>query len=188
MDHIGAGLWLPTGGHVEPGEHPLDTAIRETREELGIDADFGLTGYRPGLPHGHTDDRCRRQTRQPLVRHHGWAGNRVHIGFKGIPKRSLVDRGQTRKPRPSTVRSALSPFHREGAFLGSWLESPYSAVTSMPRDDTANSWRGLARSTTRFGIRPRCALVARMVVRHPATNAGNGHRDDRHPDRTDSYR
>ncbi|MFD6675828.1 NUDIX domain-containing protein [Rhodococcus zopfii] len=47
IDHIGAGVWLPTGGHVEPGEHPLDTAIRETREELGIDADFGLTGTAP---------------------------------------------------------------------------------------------------------------------------------------------
>ncbi|MFR9769621.1 NUDIX domain-containing protein [Nocardia sp. SC052] len=27
--HRLAGLWLPTGGHVDPGEHPLDTARRE---------------------------------------------------------------------------------------------------------------------------------------------------------------
>ena len=37
-DHRLSGLWLPTGGHVEPGEHPLDTVRREAAEELGITA------------------------------------------------------------------------------------------------------------------------------------------------------
>jgi 8-oxo-dGTP diphosphatase len=37
VDHILAGLWLPPGGHVEPGEHPSATARREAREELGIE-------------------------------------------------------------------------------------------------------------------------------------------------------
>jgi 8-oxo-dGTP pyrophosphatase MutT (NUDIX family) len=36
VDHRLAGLWLPTGGHVEPGEHPAVTARRELREELGL--------------------------------------------------------------------------------------------------------------------------------------------------------
>lgn len=40
VDHRKAGLWLPPGGHVEPGEHPQDTARREAREELGIAAEF----------------------------------------------------------------------------------------------------------------------------------------------------
>ena len=35
-----SGLWLPTGGHVEPNEHPVDTVRREAEEELGIDAAF----------------------------------------------------------------------------------------------------------------------------------------------------
>jgi 8-oxo-dGTP diphosphatase len=39
VDHRQAELWLPTGGHVEPGEHPADAARRELREELDIDAD-----------------------------------------------------------------------------------------------------------------------------------------------------
>jgi ADP-ribose pyrophosphatase YjhB (NUDIX family) len=34
-DHRLSGLWLPTG-HVEPGEHPLDTVRREAVEELGV--------------------------------------------------------------------------------------------------------------------------------------------------------
>lgn len=37
-DHRLAGRWLPTGGHVEPGEHPADTVRRECVEELGIEA------------------------------------------------------------------------------------------------------------------------------------------------------
>ncbi|MBP4044774.1 NUDIX domain-containing protein [Chromobacterium violaceum] len=36
VDHKNAGLWLPTGGHVDPGEHPRDAVVRELFEELGI--------------------------------------------------------------------------------------------------------------------------------------------------------
>ncbi|WP_324839396.1 NUDIX domain-containing protein [Streptomyces sp. CB01373] len=36
--HRKAGLWLPAGGHVEPGEDPWAAVVRECREELGIEA------------------------------------------------------------------------------------------------------------------------------------------------------
>src|SRR5215475_6387184 len=36
VDHRNAGLWLPPGGHVEPGEHPRETVSREIREELNL--------------------------------------------------------------------------------------------------------------------------------------------------------
>lgn len=63
VDHVNAGLWLPPGGHVEPDEHPAQTARREAREELGItaDSDFEeqptfLTVTRTvGIDAGHTD-------------------------------------------------------------------------------------------------------------------------------------
>jgi 8-oxo-dGTP diphosphatase len=42
VDHKKAGLWLPSGGHVELNEHPQETVRREIREELGIEADFLL--------------------------------------------------------------------------------------------------------------------------------------------------
>lgn len=47
-DHIKSGLWLPSGGHVEPGEHPVATVRRECLEELGVDATFlPRVGERP---------------------------------------------------------------------------------------------------------------------------------------------
>jgi len=36
VDHKRAQLWLPPGGHVEPGEHPRETVVRELVEELGV--------------------------------------------------------------------------------------------------------------------------------------------------------
>jgi 8-oxo-dGTP diphosphatase len=44
VDHISAGLWLPSGGHVEPGEHPREAVEREAREELSIVAHFAHDG------------------------------------------------------------------------------------------------------------------------------------------------
>ena len=62
VDHINAELWLPTGGHVDPGEHPRDTALREAQEELSLDGEFLRDGpifvtiTEPvGKTAGHTD-------------------------------------------------------------------------------------------------------------------------------------
>jgi 8-oxo-dGTP pyrophosphatase MutT (NUDIX family) len=62
VDHINAELWLPTGGHVEPGEHPKQTAIRECLEELNIDGKFLIdepvlitSTETVGKTSGHTD-------------------------------------------------------------------------------------------------------------------------------------
>lgn len=62
VDHKDAQLWLPTGGHVEPGEHPRATVARELREELGlelggaIEAPLMLTiSETVGITAGHID-------------------------------------------------------------------------------------------------------------------------------------
>jgi 8-oxo-dGTP diphosphatase len=40
VDHKKAELWLPPGGHVDPGEDPKEAVRREAKEELGINAEF----------------------------------------------------------------------------------------------------------------------------------------------------
>jgi 8-oxo-dGTP diphosphatase len=62
VDHKNAQLWLPPGGHVEQGEHPRATVVREVREELGfvpaheIAAPLMVTCTTTvGLTAGHTD-------------------------------------------------------------------------------------------------------------------------------------
>jgi 8-oxo-dGTP diphosphatase len=61
VDHKIAGLWLPSGGHVEPGEDPRATVVREIAEELGLAAEFikpgplFITVTPVGGDEGHTD-------------------------------------------------------------------------------------------------------------------------------------
>jgi 8-oxo-dGTP diphosphatase len=63
VDHKNAKRWLPTGGHVEEGEDPRATVIRELKDELGFDV-LGSEIQAPlmvtvtetvGLTSGHTD-------------------------------------------------------------------------------------------------------------------------------------
>ena len=62
VDHKLAGLWLPSGGHVELNEDPTATVVRELAEELSLAADFihpdpiFITVTRTvGQDGGHTD-------------------------------------------------------------------------------------------------------------------------------------
>jgi len=62
VDHKNARLWLPSGGHVEAGEHPRATVTRELAEELGLElseapkAPLMLTvSETVGITAGHTD-------------------------------------------------------------------------------------------------------------------------------------
>jgi 8-oxo-dGTP pyrophosphatase MutT (NUDIX family) len=62
VDHKNARLWLPSGGHVEPGEHPRATVARELLEELRLElsepgrAPLMLTvAETVGVTAGHTD-------------------------------------------------------------------------------------------------------------------------------------
>ena len=62
VDHKKAQLWLPTGGHVDINEHPMEVARRECAEELGIEAEFWInepifltSTITTGLTSGHID-------------------------------------------------------------------------------------------------------------------------------------
>jgi 8-oxo-dGTP pyrophosphatase MutT (NUDIX family) len=61
VDHKLAGLWLPSGGHVEPDEDSRATVVREVAEELSLTAEFMhagplfITVTRVGEVRAHTD-------------------------------------------------------------------------------------------------------------------------------------
>jgi 8-oxo-dGTP diphosphatase len=53
IKHNRLGTWLPVGGEIEPGETPLEAAVRELEEETGLFGTFpgglGVTGTPAGL-------------------------------------------------------------------------------------------------------------------------------------------
>ncbi len=44
--------WLPPGGELEPHETPLEAAIRELREETGLEGEFPIVSDIEGAPPG----------------------------------------------------------------------------------------------------------------------------------------
>jgi 8-oxo-dGTP pyrophosphatase MutT (NUDIX family) len=50
LEHKRLGIWLQPGGHLDPGETPWDAALRESREETGLDARFAGPLDAAGVP------------------------------------------------------------------------------------------------------------------------------------------
>lgn len=74
-----SGLWSLPGGHIEPGERARDAALREIREETGIEAELGgLLDIHEVLRH---DDHGRLAAHYLLVVFFGhWVGGEPAAG------------------------------------------------------------------------------------------------------------
>ncbi len=57
LRHRKLGMWLPPGGHIDPHELPDQAALREVREETGLEVELlsqaGVLGRIPVLPQPH---------------------------------------------------------------------------------------------------------------------------------------
>lgn len=52
IKHKRLGTWLPPGGELDEGETPLEAAMRELREETGLEGVFPVTSDVEGTPRG----------------------------------------------------------------------------------------------------------------------------------------
>jgi len=50
LEHKRLGIWLQPGGHIDPDETPWDAALRESREETGLDVSFAGPVDADGVP------------------------------------------------------------------------------------------------------------------------------------------
>jgi 8-oxo-dGTP pyrophosphatase MutT (NUDIX family) len=89
LEHKRLGIWLQPGGHIDPGETPWEAALRECREETGLEVRFIGPLDASGVPElVHVD---------------------VHAGGRGhthLDLRYLID-GGTADPAPPEGESQL---------------------------------------------------------------------------------
>ncbi len=109
VEHRLAGLWLPPGGHVEPGEHPVATVFREATEELDLAATllngqttpFFLTWTQTVGANSHID-----VSLWYLL--HGEADRELDLGPPGVRERPMV----VARRGPQHGRESVRPEHR----------------------------------------------------------------------------
>jgi len=98
LEHKRLGIWLQPGGHIDPEETPWDAALRESREETGLDVSFA----------GPIDD-----TGVPELIHVD-----VHEGGRGhthLDLRYLIDGGDADPNPPEGESQLIDWFDRDAA-------------------------------------------------------------------------
>ncbi|MGO0577262.1 NUDIX hydrolase [Ornithinimicrobium panacihumi] len=123
--HARTGLWLPPGGHIEPGELPDEAALREVMEEAGIAV--RLVG-RTGIDH-HADDAPRQ-----LARPEG-------IQLEDIsPEHQHIDLIYFAVPEDAGPDGSLPALGGEGGMR--WVDE--GGLAELPLTDEVAAWVGRA--------------------------------------------
>jgi 8-oxo-dGTP pyrophosphatase MutT (NUDIX family) len=98
LEHKRLGIWLQPGGHIDPGETPWEAALRESREETGLELCFSGPVDDSGVPElVHVD---------------------VHAGGRGhthLDLRYLIDGGDADPDPPEGESQQIDWFTWEAA-------------------------------------------------------------------------
>lgn len=154
------GFWgFPKGG-VEQGERFIDTAVRELKEETGIDRFFVISGFRTQYSYAHKERK--EMARETVVLYIAKTDtaivklSREHTAFRWLPYDAMV--------KTISFDNARRPFVRACRFLAgvkkiiALQEKVYDETRRIPKGKVV-SYADIAR---RCGSTPRA--VARMLA------------------------
>lgn len=123
--HPKLGLWLPPGGHIEPHELPDHAALRETREESGLEV--RLVGS-PGIDHDAPG------SPRQLVRPEGIQVEDISPGHQHI---DLIYLAVPEHAETGSAMPDLLPDHGMR-----WVDA--AALRELPVTDEVRAWVDLA--------------------------------------------
>lgn len=126
--HRRTGLWLPPGGHIEPGELPDEAALRETMEEAGIAVRL-VGGH--GIDH-HAHDAPRQLVRPEGVQLEDISPEHQHI--------DLVYFAVPAEPSAPTDDAGLPVLGGEGGM--EWVDE--AGLERLPVTEEVRTWVRLA--------------------------------------------
>lgn len=118
IHHRRLGTWLPIGGELEPGETPLEAAVRELAEETGLAGTFSpLAGACDGEPPGYLG-----------YEEHQAGAKGLHMNFVFVAE--------------VPVGAEVAPNHEFGAWR--WVDEAELAGLQSPRNVREFGFRALA--------------------------------------------
>ncbi len=86
-------LWLGVGGHIEPDEDPVQAAVREVKEEVGLDV--RLLGNVPNLDEGTTG--CQELLAPRFLNRHRITDTHEHVAsiYFAVAETKAIHQGET---------------------------------------------------------------------------------------------
>lgn len=108
----GTDAFMFPGGKPEAGEEPLDAAVREVREELGLDID-----PRDLVPLGRWETRAANEEGHDLVGHvFSWVRSAERLGDASVVPRAEIEEIRWSVPEDSLELDDLAPLTRDCVF------------------------------------------------------------------------